>query len=75
VRSLDAGLAALRARVLRLRLSCANAISNLPLLSPRSRFSHTDKDDEENKQNHQQNGGDDNAEGDAHYGPLFPEGR
>ena len=49
--SLDASLAALRAPVLRLRLSGANAISSLPLLSPRSRLSHTDGDDEENEQN------------------------
>jgi hypothetical protein len=63
-------LAALRARVLRLRFPGANAITSLPSLSPGSWFSHTDEDDEENKQNRQQNGNDDNDEGDAHYGPL-----
>jgi hypothetical protein len=71
VSGLDTSLAASRALVLRLRLSGANTISSLPLLPPRSRFSHTDEDDKENKQNHQQNGRDDNAEGDAHYGPFL----
>ena len=69
--SLDASLAALRAPVLRLRLSGANAISSLPLLSPRSRLSHTDGDDEENEQNREQNSDNDNGESDAHDGPFL----
>lgn len=68
---LDASLAALRALVLRLRLSGANAISGLPLLSPRTRLSHTDGDDEENEQNRYENGDEDNGEGNAHDGPFL----
>jgi hypothetical protein len=69
VSSPNASLAALRALVLRLRFPGANALSSLPSLSPRSRFSYTDERDEENEQNRQQNGGDDNGEGDTHFGP------
>jgi hypothetical protein len=56
--------------MLSIRLPAANPISSLPLFSPRSRFPHTDEDDEENKQNRQQNCGNDDEEGDGHCGPL-----